>query len=91
MKPDAVGMQQSLSRTFGALGKFMTGKATRDPELAPHAYLIYLLIWTALVGLFVLFIFPHLSQAMGLGLITLLIIAFVLAIIVFHRRNIFAD
>ena len=91
MKPDAVGMQQSLSRTFGALGKFMTGKATRDPELAPHAYLIYLLIWTALVGLFVLFIFPHLSQAIGLGLITLLIIAFVLVIIVFHRRNIFAD
>ena len=80
-------MQQSLSRTFGALGKFMTGKAA----LAPHAYLIYLLFWTALVGLFVLFIFPHLSQAMGLGLITLLIIAFVLAIIVFHRRNIFAD
>jgi hypothetical protein len=39
----------------------------------------------------VLFIFPHLSQAMGLGLITLLIIAFVLAIVVFHRRNIFAD
>ncbi|HIH79495.1 MAG: hypothetical protein QF822_01105 [Candidatus Poseidoniia archaeon] len=91
MKADAVGMQQSLSRTFGALGKFMTGKATRDPELAPHAYLIYLLFWTALVGLFVLFIFPHLSQAMGLGLITLLIIAFVLVIIVFHRRNIFAD
>ncbi|SVB87967.1 uncharacterized protein METZ01_LOCUS240821, partial [marine metagenome] len=25
MKPDAGGMQQSLSRTFGALGKFMTG------------------------------------------------------------------
>jgi hypothetical protein len=91
MKPGAVGMQQSLLRTFGALGKFMTGKATRDPELAPHAYLIYLLFWTALVVLFVLLRPPRFTQAMGLGLITLLIIAFVLAIVVFHRRNIFAD
>ena len=91
MKLDAAEMQQSLSRTIGALGKFMTGKATRDPELAPHAYLAYLLGWTALVGLFVLFIFPHLSQKMGLGLITLLIIAYVLVIVLFHRRNIFTD
>ncbi len=91
MKLDAAEMQQSLSRTISALGKFMTGKATRDPELAPHAYLVYLLGWTALVGLFVLFIFPHLSQKMGLGLITLLIIAYVLVIVLFHRRNIFTD
>ena len=91
MKLDVAGMQQSLSRTFGALGKFMTGKATRDPELAPHAYLIYLLGWTALVGMFVLFVFPHLPQAIGLVLITILIIAFILVIVLFHRRNIFTD
>ena len=33
-------------------------KAARDPELAPHAYLMYLLLWTVVVGLFVLFLFP---------------------------------
>ena len=91
MKLDAAGMQQSLSRTIGALGKFMTGKAARDPELAPHAYLIYLLGWTALVGMFVVFVFPHLPQAIGLVLITILIIAFVLAILAFHLGNIFTD
>ncbi len=91
MSLDAVGLQQSVMRTIGALGKFMTGKAARDPELAPHAYLIYLLGWTAVVGFFVLFIFPLLSQAMGLGLITLLIIAYVLVIVMFHRWNVFAD
>lgn len=91
MKLDAAGLQQSLTDALGALGKFMTGRAARDPELAPHAYLIYLLGWTAIVGFFVLFIFPHLSQAVGLGLITLLIIAFVLVIVAFHRWNVFAD
>lgn len=91
MKLDAAGLQQSVTRTIGALGKFMTGKAARDPELAPHAYLAYLLGWTALVGFFVLFVFPHLPQAVGLGLITLLIIAFVLVIVLFHRWNVFAD
>ena len=91
MSLDAAGLQQSVMRTIGELGKFMTVKAARDPELAPHAYLIYLLGWTALVGLFVLFIFPHLSQALGFGLITLLIIAFVLVIMLFNRWNIFAD
>jgi hypothetical protein len=91
MSPDATGLQQSVMRTIGALGKFMTGKAARDPELAPHAYLIYLLGWTVVVGFFVLFIFPLLPQAMGLGLITLLIIAYVLVIVMFHRWNVFAD
>ena len=43
------------------------------------------------MGFFVLFIFPHLPQAIGLGLITLLIIAFVLAIVLFNRWNVFAD
>ena len=91
MKLDAAGLQQSLSRTIGALGKFMTGKAVRDPELAPHAYLAYLLGWTAIVGFFVLFVFPHLPQAVGLGLITLLIIAYVLVLVLFNHWNVFAD
>jgi hypothetical protein len=91
MSLDAAGLQQSVMRTIGALGKFMTGKATRDPELAPHAYLIYLLGWTAIVGLFVLFIFPHLPQVVGFGLITLLIIAYVLVLVLFNHWNVFAD
>ena len=91
MSLDTAGLQQSVMRTISALGKFMTGKAVRDPELAPHAYLAYLLGWTAIVGFFVLFIFPHLPQAVGLGLITLLIIAYVLAIVMFNRWNIFTD
>jgi hypothetical protein len=43
------------------------------------------------VGFFVLFVFPHLPQAVGLGLITLLIIAYVLVIVMFNRWNIFTD
>jgi hypothetical protein len=39
----------------------------------------------------VLFVFPHLPQAVGLGLITLLIIAYVLVIVMFNRWNIFTD
>ena len=31
-------------------------RAAKDPELAPHSYLLYLLLWTFLVGFFVLFI-----------------------------------
>ena len=91
MSLDAAGLQQSVMRTIGALGKFMTGKAVRDPELAPHAYLAYLLGWTAIVGFFVLFVFPHLPQAVGLGLITLLIIAYVLVLVLFNHWNVFAD
>ena len=91
MSLDTAGLQQSVMRTISTLGKFMTGKAVRDPELAPHAYLAYLLGWTAIVGLFVLFVFPHLPQAVGLGLITLLIIAYVLVIVMFNRWNIFTD
>jgi hypothetical protein len=43
------------------------------------------------VGLFVLFIFPHLPQVVGFGLITLLIIAYVLVLVLFNRWNVFAD
>ena len=39
--------------------------AARDPELAPHAYLMYLLLWTLVVGLFVLFLFPMLGKTVG--------------------------
>ena len=34
-------------------------EAARDPELAPHAYLLYLLLWTLVVGLFVYFCFLY--------------------------------
>ena len=44
-------------------------KAARDPELAPHAYLMYLLFWTLVVGLFVLFLFPLLGKTIGFVII----------------------
>ena len=51
--------------------------AARDPELAPHAYLMYLLLWTLVVGLFVLFLFPMLGKTVGFVIIRVLIFLFV--------------
>ena len=66
-------------------------EAARDPELAPHAYLFYLLVWTFFVGLFVLFIFPIIGKTLGFIVITLLIFLFVGMVSYFHKRDIFAD
>ena len=66
-------------------------KAARNPELAPHAYLLYLLLWTLLVGLFVLFLFPILGKTIGFIIIAILIIAFVYSVWYFHNNNLFAD
>ena len=65
--------------------------AAKDPELAPHAYLFYLLVWTFFVGLFVLFIFPIIGKTLGFIVITLLIFLFVGMVSYFHKRDIFAD
>ena len=43
----------------------LTLGAAKDPELAPHSYLVYLLLWTFIVGFFVLFIFPESSFPFG--------------------------
>ena len=69
----------------------LTFSAAKDPELAPHSYLIYLLLWTLLVGFFVLFIFPLIGSTLGFIIITLMIILFVRAIWFFHNNQIFAD
>ena len=69
----------------------LTFSAAKDPELAPHSYLIYLLLWTLLVGFFVLFIFPLIGSTLGFLIITLMIILFVWAIWFFHNNQIFAD
>ena len=69
----------------------LTFGAAKDPELAPHSYLIYLLLWTLLVGFFVLFIFPLIGSTLGFIIITLMIILFVWAIWFFHNNQIFAD
>jgi hypothetical protein len=70
----------------------LTFGAAKDPELAPHSYyLMYLLLWTFLVGLFVLFIFPEIGNTLGFIIITLMIILFVGAIWYFHNNQIFAD
>ncbi len=69
----------------------LTFSAAKDPELAPHSYLIYLLLWTLLVGFFVLFIFPLIGSTLGFIIITLMIILFVWAIWFFHNNQIFAD
>ena len=71
--------------------EILTLGAAKDPELAPHAYLFYLLVWTFFVGLFVLFIFPIIGKTLGFIIITLLIILFVAMISYFHKRDIFAD
>ena len=65
--------------------------AAKDPELAPHSYLLYLLLWTFLVGFFVLFIFPSIGNTLGFVIITTMIIIFVAAVSFFHNNNIFAD
>ena len=66
-------------------------KAATDPELAPHAYLIYLLIWTFIVGIFVLFIFPIIGNTLGFIVIGLMIISFVLLVWYFNNKEILAD
>ena len=66
-------------------------KAARDPELAPHAYLMYLLLWTVVVGLFVLFLFPLLANTLALVIIAVLIFLFVYQVWYFHNNNLFAD
>ena len=69
----------------------LTIKAARDPELAPHAYLAYLILWTLIVGLFVLFLFPILGKTVGIVIIAILILAFVYQVWYFHNNNLFAD
>ena len=66
-------------------------RAAKDSELAPHSYLLYLLLWTFLVGFFVLFIFPSIGNTLGFVIITAMIIIFVVAVSFFHNNDIFAD
>ena len=72
------------------LGLFTLSSAT-DPELAPHAYPLYLLLWTFVVGLFVLFLFPVIGKTLGFIVITILIVVFVGMVVYFHAANLFAD
>ena len=65
--------------------------SSKDPELAPHMYLTYLLVWTFVVGFFVLFIFPSIGNTFGFIIITLLILIYVFAVVYFHNNQIFAD
>ncbi|HJM16885.1 MAG TPA: hypothetical protein QGI59_00060 [Candidatus Poseidoniia archaeon] len=69
----------------------LTFGSTKDPELAPHMYLTYLLAWTFVVGFFVLFIFPLIGNTFGFIIITLLILIYVSAVVYFHNHQIFAD
>ena len=71
--------------------KILTLGAAKDPELAPHAYLFYLLAWTFFVGLFVLFVFPLIGKTLGFIVITILILLFVGMVSYFHKSNLFAD
>ena len=65
--------------------------AARDPELPPHVYLLYLLLWTFFVGLFVLFVFPIIGNTLGFVIIGILIIIFVSLVWYFHNNRLFAD
>ena len=53
--------------------RLLTFKSAKNPELAPHAYLAYLLFWTFLVGLFVLFDFPVIGNNFGFVVIGLIL------------------
>ena len=66
-------------------------KAATDPELAPHAYLIYLLLWTFIVGIFVLFVFPVIGNTLGFFVIGLMIVLFVTLVLYFNQNELFAD
>ena len=78
-----------LGRTWLRLLTFRS--SAKDPELAPHMYLFYLLLWTSVVGFFVLFIFPSIGNTFGFIIITLMILLYVVAIVYFHNNKIFAD
>ena len=69
----------------------LTFKSAKNPELAPHAYLAYLLFWTFLVGLFVLFVFPVIGNNFGFVVIGLMISVFVYLVWYFHQKDLFAD
>tara|TARA_Y100000996_G_scaffold65875_1_gene44508 strand:- start:895 stop:1122 length:228 start_codon:yes stop_codon:yes gene_type:complete len=69
----------------------LTLGAAKDPELAPHSYLVYLLLWTFIVGFFVLFIFPAIGNTLGFIIITIMILTFVGAVWYFHISETFAD
>ena len=69
----------------------LTLGAAKDPELAPHSYLVYLLFWTFIVGFFVLFIFPTIGNTLGFIIITIMILTFVGAVWYFHISETFAD
>ena len=63
----------------------------KDSEKAPHVYMGYLLLWTALVGAIVLIVFPRIDETIGLFIIGGLIVLFVLMVQVFHTLKIFDD
>ena len=66
-------------------------EGAKDSEKAPHLYMGYLLLWTALVGAVVLIVFPRIDETIGLVIIGILIVLFVIMIQVFHVFNIFDD
>ena len=84
---EAPPLQKSSMNLLGLL----TFGAAKDPELAPHAYLSYLLLWTFFVGFFVLFIFPTIGNTLGFFIIALMIMLFVGAVWYFHKSETFAD
>ena len=84
---EAPPLRKSSMNLIGLL----TFGAAKDPELAPHSYLIYLLLWTFFVGFFVLFIFPAIGNTLGFIIIALMIMLFVSMIWYFHKSETFAD
>jgi len=65
--------------------------SAKDPELAPHMYLAYLLAWTFAVGIFVLFVFPVIGNTLGFFVIGLMIVLFVTLVWYFNQNELFAD
>ena len=66
-------------------------EGAKDSEKAPHLYMGYLLLWTALVGAVVLIVFPRIDETIGLVIIGILIVLFCLMVQVFHVFGIFDD
>ena len=74
-------------------------EGAKDSEKAPHVYMGYLLLWTALVGAVVLIVLPKIAEievnlplvhtisggTIGLAIIGALIVLFCFMVQVFHQ------
>ena len=75
-----------------ALFDFLKGDFLKGEDAGPNRFLFYLLCWVAVIGAFVLLVFEHIEEWMGLLTVGVLVVIYILVIIlVFHPRGYFTD